>query len=190
VLDGLVLLPTEPGLAALRNGTFTPLVTAALTAPRVLPLLRHVLEDNPLVLAVELLDHADGAIYQPSTLRDMPSPAECLEILVPLTPGLSLSVVREGHRLPEYVTGRSRWTEPLDRAIADRALAGHAVDEYDIPEATIAVIGPGTLHSIKLEPDAQYLRALVSPRRIDAPNSTDRPTRRQRVHASGLVVAT
>ncbi len=187
--EGLMLLPADPGAASGTNGTYATLATAVLTAPIVLAVLRQVLEDHPLVLAAEKLEPSDHTLYQASTLADISSPAECLEIIVPLTSGVGLSVVRDGHRLPEFLfTGKSRWVSHLDAVALSDVVGEVTLDDYDVPEATLAIVGPGTLHHLRLDNGAQAVRLLVVPRRQEAKASLKDGNRRQRVHATGLAM--
>ncbi len=93
------------------------IVGAVLEDAALLPLLRAVLEDNPLAVQAERLDAAATALAQPSAGNPSPSPAECLAIVVSLGEGVVVDAVRDSHRLPEFTPlGVSRWAS---RAAAD-----------------------------------------------------------------------
>ena len=72
-----------------------------LEEPSVLLPLRAILEDNPLVVETEVIEQPVARLTQPSSAAPSTSPAECLEIVVALSEGVVLEVVRESHRLPD-----------------------------------------------------------------------------------------
>jgi len=188
--DGLMVLPADPGAAAGTNGTYATLATAVLTAPLVLAVLRQVLEDNPLVLRAEKMGKEDNLLCQPSTLADFASPAECMGVIVPLTSGVGFSILRGSHRMPEFLTGGvSRWIARPSLDALSRTLGPLTLDDYDVPQSSVGILGPGTLHRLRLEQGSQALRLLLVPRRQEAPDSMRNASRRQRVHATGLVFA-
>ena len=143
-----------------------------------LRLLRGVLDDQPTVYRVEpLRDAAMRGFVQASTAERLPSPAECLLLVLGIaaTPGqgLLLDIVRGSHELPEFTThGRSRWlAEPLvDREPAGRELArefGASVETLEIGPQDLVLLGPGTLHRLRAPPrGSTALRAWCLPQRI------------------------
>ena len=58
------------------SDAFKGRVAAILTQERVLRLLRLILEDHPVACRAEALDSASLSFCQPSTIEDLPSPAE------------------------------------------------------------------------------------------------------------------
>ncbi len=135
----------------------------ALNAPEVIAVLRAVLEDQPLILRPQLCA-AETAFRQPSAIMDLPSPAECLLLVTPLDgASVELEIVRDSHRLPEFTAGgESRWMSPTGA----EALAGpHGiVDRYVLPPDTMAAIGPGLLHRVRV-PGTGAAMALAVPAR-------------------------
>lgn len=143
-----------------------------------LRLLRGVLDDQPTVYRVEpLRDAAMRGFVQASTAERLPSPAECLLLVLGIaaTPGqgLLLDIVRGSHELPEFTAhGRSRWlAEPLvDREPAGRELArefGASVETLEIGPQDLVLLGPGTLHRLRTPPrGSTALRAWCLPQRI------------------------
>lgn len=151
--------------------------------PANLRLLRAVLDDNPnLHRIVPGQDAALPGFVQASAAEALPSPAECLllVIAIPADPnggaratGLRVDIVRGSHELPEFTAhGRSRW---LAEALPDREPAGlelarevgASVETIDVGPLDIALLGPGLLHRLrKPEPGTVALRAWCLPARI------------------------
>lgn len=150
--SGLHVAPLERTLPA-RDGAdaVLDLLCAALEDPVLLPLLRAVLEDNPVVVRAEraapLRDDTDeGGFAQPSAGNPSPSPAECLAVVVPLADGVTLDVVRDSHRLPEFTpAGLSRWAGSGPGHGVAVAGAHGMLDRWPVPFGTVAAIGPGTV---------------------------------------------
>lgn len=120
------------------------LETKALIAP-----LQAIFEDNPLAVKSTWMLGNDSELTQPSIRNPSLSPAECVEIIVPLGAGVSLDVVRESHLLPEFTLhGVSRWGS---RAAADSIGIGAAsgrLDSYPLAISSVALVGPGTLYRV------------------------------------------
>jgi hypothetical protein len=125
-------------------------IERALYTTEVIAALRAVLEDHPLILRPQPCA-AEAVFRQPSAMADLPSPAECLLLLMPLDDApMELEVVRDSHRLPEFtINGESRW---MSQAAADALVLGDPhgiVDRYVLPPETVAAIGPGLLHRVR-----------------------------------------
>jgi len=168
VLDHLVNhgFATLPVNAASHDGAWlTGLQTAALRLMQdaaLAPLLRVVLSDVPLVAKVEWVEPGEMPLAQPSTRNASPSPAECLDIVVPLGGGVKLDVVRESHKLPEFTpNGASRWADPAARAVN----AHHFLDSYDLEPGTVAIIGAGTIYAPRCKGESSVAQILTVPER-------------------------
>ncbi len=125
-------------------------IERAVHAPEVIAALRAVLEDHPVILRPQLCA-AEAAFRQPSAIGDLPSPAECLLLVMPLDDvPVELEVVRDSHRLPEFtVGGESRW---IGRSGAEALMLAEPhgiVDRYVLPPGTLAAIGPGLLYRVR-----------------------------------------
>jgi hypothetical protein len=117
--------------------------TKALRDPALSNVLCAVLEDHPLPVKSEWMTQTT-ALAQPSARNPSPSPAECVEIVIPFGDGVVLDVVRDSHKLPEFTSrGASRW-----RGAAAIGAASF-LDHYDLPPGSVAIIGPGTIYSTR-----------------------------------------
>jgi hypothetical protein len=153
----------------------------------VLPVLRSVLDDNPLVVCAAWVHGCETALAQPSTKNFAPSPTECLALLVPFGDSVILDVVRDSHRLPEFTpSGVSRWVQG-DAAAGLQIAAGNGLlDRYVLAPGTVALIGPGTLHRLRSGTESAAMRLLCLPARL-APSELATDSRRQEVsRASGV----
>ncbi len=124
--------------------------------------LRAILEDNPLVVDAFWV-RTQESFTQPSVQNPSPSPAECLQILLPFGEGVALDIVRDSFSLPEFTpAGASRWAAGADSFTA----AGHGlVDRYDLAPGTAALVGPGTIFRVACSPAAAALKFMVLPER-------------------------
>ncbi len=167
---GMMLLVLPPGRPAgwddgggTGDAAARRAVEAAVDAPGVIAALRAVLEDHPLVLRPRLC--AAGTDFsQPSATAELPSPTECLLLLMPLDEAVvELEVVRDSHRLPEFTAGGElRW---ISRTGAEALAELHGmVDRYVLPPDTLAAIGPGLLHRVRA-PGTGAAMALAIPAR-------------------------
>jgi hypothetical protein len=126
-----------------------------------LPVLRAVLEDNPLVVKADWVADEETALAQPSAANPSPSPAECVEIVVPFGEDVVLDVVRDSHRLPEFTPhGVSRWAS---RAAGDGVSvvgANGLLGRLTLPMGSAALVGPGTLYQVRRELGSKSARLL------------------------------
>ncbi len=183
IQDGLLILEdvTEPSGAGTRDGLplqdehaneigvvddLAGLVLAALTSDNVLRTLRLILEDQPLAIYADHVEGKGTDLYQPSALAKLPSPAECVQVIVPAGDAdVAIEVVRDSHLLPEFLAnGASRWTNPtapsvLEEFERDRAM----LDGYVVNWNETAIIGPGLLHAVRPFSDSLALRILCTP---------------------------
>ncbi|MGG5811726.1 hypothetical protein [Falsiroseomonas sp. CW058] len=129
--------------------------------------LRAALDDQPCCTRIVPLRGLADAFGQASTAEALPSPAECLALVAVAGGDAVLDVVRDSHRLPEFTSeGRSRWIAPSP-ATLDMALAqGLSVDQVALTPADLVILGPGTLHRLRVVAGAVGLRAWVLPRRV------------------------
>jgi len=163
-------------------------IGAILETGSLLPLLRAVLEDDPVVVRADRVWEDEFALAQPSARNPSPSPAECLALVVPVAEGVVLDVVRDSHRLPEFTPhGLSRWATAEAGAGIGIAGASGLLDRHDLAVGAVAVVGPGTLHRLRFARGAA-LRILCLPSRgLPLAVAAD-PARREAVRASGVRV--
>jgi hypothetical protein len=142
-------------------------INTILSGGILLPILRNVLEDNPLVVSATLMRGKRTDFLQPSTEISLPSPTECLAVIVPLSEGVVLSVVRDSHMLPEFTAGGvSRWVKNAT-SIGMEMVATHGVlDRHALPPGSAALIGPGTIYRLSCESGADAVRLLCLPARL------------------------
>jgi len=160
--------------------------------PGPLGLLRGLLDDNPVVSRVVLTRGEDDRFDQPSTAEDLPSPAECVLVAIPMGAGAGclLDVVRGSHTLPEFnAAGQSRWTTPGAAAVFALA-AGASVDSLRIEPGEIGVLSAGTLCRVQADAEGAALLAWCIPARQTARRLLAKGHRPFRVgHVSGGMVA-
>jgi hypothetical protein len=78
----------------------------------------------------------ETVLMQPSARNAGPSPAECVEIIVPLGEGVVLDVVHDSHKMPEFTLyGISRWVSG-------------GMDRYEMQAGTAVIVGAGTIYRI------------------------------------------
>ncbi|HEV7264996.1 MAG TPA: hypothetical protein VGN83_08780 [Falsiroseomonas sp.] len=130
--------------------------------------LRATLDDQPVCTRIVPARGIEHGFQQPSTAEALPSPAECLLLVAAIGGEVTLDIVRDSHALPEFTAdGRSRWTANSAEAPLDLALAqGLSIEQVELSPADIAIVGPGTLHRLRVEGEATALRAWVLPRRV------------------------
>ena len=131
-LKALARQSSKIGLVILRGagGNFSSgydmkeIASAVLQLKPVMNLLHQILEGPPLALSAKVVEGPDDAVHQPSTLEALPSPAECLSLVVPLNEGtVELEVVRDSHLFPEFTAeGHSRWVNRTPAASVDFAV--------------------------------------------------------------------
>ncbi len=141
-------------------------IAALLEDAALLPLLRGVLEDNPVVTRAEMLGAGATPFAQPSAANRSPSPAECLALVVPLGEGVSLDVVRDSHRLPEFTPdGVSRWVSGAAADGVALATTHGLLERHMLPPGTVAVVGSGVVCSLRVSPEGAAARLLCVPAR-------------------------
>jgi len=143
-------------------------LAALLFREPVLRPLRAILDDLPACTRVVPAQGVEPGFLQPSTAEALPSPAECLVLATPIGGALTLDVVRGSHALPEFTAdGRSRWIHAGIGAAQELALSqGLSVEQAEVMPGDLAIIGPGTLHRLRVAEGAAALRAWILPRRV------------------------
>jgi len=144
-------------------------ICAVLQSKPVLDLLHPILEGPPLALSTGIVEGADEGFRQPSSMEVLPSPAECVSLVIPLDEHpVDLDVIRDSHLFPEFsADGKSRWVNPAAAGAIDIALRQHGmIDHYVIPPGSIAIVGPGLIHRVRTEPGTGALRVHCTPSRI------------------------
>jgi len=140
------------------------------------------------VLRAELLHAGATPLAQPSAGNPAPSPAECLELVVPLAGEVALEVVRDSHLLPEFTPGGvSRWATGAAAEGLSLALPHGLLDRHVLAVGTAAAVGPGTLHRLQIAAPGRAVRLLCLPVRA-TPAAPAAEGRRQMARASGVRV--
>lgn len=155
--------PSEEGKPSLMAGV----VAGLFMAGPVHDILRPLLEDLPLGLSARIVDGTSNSFCQPSGLEQLPSPAECVAIIVPTADApVGLEVVRASHLFPEFTaSGQSRWISQ-SAALNDATLVQRGmVDRHELPVGSVAIVGPGLLHRVQSDASVAALRVLVTPSR-------------------------
>jgi hypothetical protein len=157
IYTGLAILPQPetPNLHALQDNPDHAIQTL-LQSPALSRLLHAILEDNFCSAPHTWLTTPDQTFAQPSSRNSSPSPAECLELLVPLEDS-TLEIIRNSATLPEFTpSGASRWTGAAPEST-------HAMlDRYNLPASTPALIAPGTIYRLTT---TSALRCQILPER-------------------------
>jgi hypothetical protein len=141
---------------------------AVLQLEPVMNLLHQILEGPPLALSAKVVEGSDDAFHQPSTLEALPSPAECLSLVLPLSEGpMELEVVRDSHLFPEFTAeGRSRWVNRTPAASTDFAVRQHGmIDRFAVQPGSVIIVSPGLIHRVQTEPGTPCVRVLCTPSR-------------------------
>lgn len=137
---------------------------------RDLPLrvLRAILDDNPVACRTTVRREDDATFGQPSTVEGLPSPAECLAVVLGAgEDGVEIDVVRGSHTLPEFTAdGRSRWIAgEASAAIAIAIAHGASVETARIGPCDLAIVGPGTLHRVRAPGGSAAVVTWIAPSR-------------------------
>lgn len=128
-----------------------------------LRLLRSILEDHPIAVKAEKRVRNEQSYTQFSAWEDLPAPAECLGLIMPMTDSISVEVLRSSHRFPEFsADGISRWT-PEGVGVAADAGAGSSTftDQFSIVAGGMAIVGPGLLHRVQASESHSAIRVLL-----------------------------
>jgi hypothetical protein len=144
-------------------------ISSALRSKLVLSLLHPILEGHPLALSTGIVEGSQEGFRQASAMEALPSPNECLALVVPIEDRpVELDVIRDSHLFPEFsADGRSRWVHASSVVAIDIALRQHGmIDRYIIPPGSVAIVGPGLIHRVRTEPGAGALRVHCTPSRI------------------------
>ncbi len=130
--------------------------------------MRAALDDQPVCTRVVPTRDIEPGFTQASAAEALPSPAECLAVVVTTGGEAVLDIVRGSHALPEFTgEGRSRWLgAPSDAVMALAQAGGLSVESIELTSSDLAIVGPGTLHRLRAAPGATALRAWVLPRRV------------------------
>src|SRR5262249_12306579 len=125
------------------------IVAGILTQTPVLRLLQLILEDHPVACRAEDLDAGNLTFCQPSTIEDLPSPAECLALIANLGEDRAeLDLLRGSHHFPEFLPdGRSRWLASWNGGSVEETYRQQGlIERFTLPEMSTAIIGPGMVH--------------------------------------------
>ena len=113
-------------------------------------LLRSVLDDKPVVIRDTWQETALTPLRQPSGNNPSPSPAECVEIIVPLSGTVAIEVVRNSHTLPEFTPyGVSRWASRSHLEGAEMAAENGTILSQNLQSGEVAVVGAGTVYGLR-----------------------------------------
>jgi len=142
-------------------------VRTLLTERPILEILQPLLEDHPLAMSASIVDGTNNSFSQPSAFAPLPSPAECVALIIPTADSpVGLEVVRDSHLFPEFTaSGQSRWINQ-SAALSDATFVQRGmVDRYELPSGSIAIVGPGLMHRVQAESSVAALRVLCTPSR-------------------------
>jgi hypothetical protein len=131
--------------------------------------LRGALDDNPLAYRVVPMRGVQPAFSQPSAAEALPSPGECLAVLLCAGEApVSVDVIRESHELPEFSPdGRSRWLPTgAGAGIELAATHGLSIEEVELGPSDLLVVGAGTLHRLRVPDGGAALTVLCAPQRV------------------------
>ena len=155
-----------------RNGAggmadLTSSISRGFFNPATLRLLAAILDDNPISVKASLIREDEKNYVQTSGWEELPSPAECLGLIVPLGEDVSVEVLRGSHWFPEFTAdGRSRWTVDGRAGAAAAAVAANTyTDVFGLPPQCVAILGPGLIHRIHASAASSAIRILVLPSR-------------------------
>jgi hypothetical protein len=153
----------------------------------ILRLLGIVLEDNPIAVKASMYKDSEKSFCQMSSWEELPSPAECLGLIVPLEDGVSVEVLRGSHWFPEFTAdGTSRWTVEGRTLLSSAALAPNIyTDMFTIPPRGIAVLGSGVIHRVLASVSSPAIRILVLPSRQGSARFRQQAPADELTHRSG-----
>ena len=180
--------PSAPVAASWRE---TPAECAAdaMEVPAVLAVLQAVFEDTPVALDVAWLGQDPAPLTQASVDNPAPSPAECLDLLIPFGDNVALDVVRGSQGLPEFTpNGVSRWYDRTPTAGIETAATIGLLDEHMARPGTVLLIGPGLIHRVRCGPGSEAVRVICVPSRQTPLALANDPARHAVSRASGVRV--
>jgi hypothetical protein len=143
-------------------------ISSVLRSVPVLDLLHPILEGHPLALEAEIVEATEERFRQFSASKVLPSPAECLGLILPLRDdAVHLEVVRGSHLFPEFtLDGQSRWISQSGMVATEVAIQQSGmIDRHVLELGSVAVLGPGLIHRLRTEPGTTALRMLCTPSR-------------------------
>ncbi|MGG5890618.1 hypothetical protein ACLF3G_26245 [Falsiroseomonas sp. HC035] len=115
-----------------------------------LPILRAVLDDNPLVYRVVMQDGGDSAFTQPSATDALPSPGECMLAVSAVGGTVLVDVVRNSNNFPEFTKdGRSRWLAGGGASIDIAAAQAASIQTIPLSPSDVLLIGAGTIYRVR-----------------------------------------
>lgn len=194
IQDGVVLLTSgrvekQPGAHA-NTDSLVNTVAQNLFGAEILSVLRAIFDDHPVAIHAKVLEADESDFGQVSALEDLPSPAECLGVVFPSgTEAVVVDVVREGHRLPEFLPdGLSRWTRGAAPRTANAVLSQDMpVARYQVRGGSALLIGPGALCRVRASAGGA-VRVLTLPARQSLLRFQQTAPRGEVTHASGARV--
>ena len=191
--DGAVPMPLNAGKlngSPSKSSKLPEVVSKVLFDETILRTLRHILDDNPVAVRADRLDADEVGFAQMSALEDLPSPAESLGLIFPVSDkAATVDMVRGGHRLPEFLPdGLSRWTFAAAERTSLASLSPELpVDRHLVPPGHALLVGPGALHRIR-GAAAHAVRVLVLPSRLSVIRFHQEPPTGELTHESGARV--
>jgi hypothetical protein len=186
---GIAIVEPQDGSDATAPATLEAAGAAVLleTSP-LLPALRAVLDDNPLVLSA-VPCRADTVLMQPSAESRLPSAAECVIIAAPAADRqIAVEIVRDSHKLPEFTPGGvSRWARgEVHAGIEIAAERQGLMVRYDLPVGAAALIGPGTIYRLRCSGGAAGLKMACIPCRATPMTLATDGSRTEIIRESGV----
>jgi hypothetical protein len=190
IQDGAVVLASDPATGRSVKSDVVHTVAQTMFGGEILNMMRAVLDDNPVAVRADVLNADEPDFIQMSALEELPSPAECLGVVFPVTEQpVSVDIIRGGHRFPEFLAdGLSRWTHTAPQRHASATLSSDLpVDRHQIRKGTAMLIGPGALCRIR-EACGGAIRVLALPSRLSLLRFQQKAPRGEVAHESGARV--
>jgi hypothetical protein len=166
--NGIAVVEANVSLGWSPKAAMVKMVAEIVDQPTVLRALQPILDDKLLVFKAEIIKGHATELNQPSAENELPSPAECLAVIVPVSDSpIEIDIVRGSHHFPEFtLDGVSRWLKPRSNArLASAAAEQGLLDRYAVEPGSAAVIGSGAVYSVRADPAAPALRLFCAPMR-------------------------
>ncbi len=129
-------------------------------------LLTSVLQDKPLVAGASVCSKNEVNFGQASSRSRSPSPAECIEVIIPVLETVTIDIVRDSHTLPEFNNlGISRWANSFSYDGTSNFEKHGLIDRHLLDVGNVAVMGPGTIYRLRCSSPAQAHRVQCLPER-------------------------
>ena len=147
---------------------FSGLASKILDRPWLVEVMRAILDDVPVVVEMKEVTSSEASLAQASASGNLPSPAECLALVVPCSgQSVDVDVVPESHLLPEFTPdGVSRWVSAATEEQILTMSKNAFLDRIAVHPGSVGLFGPGPIHRVRLNGGGQTALRLVSCRRV------------------------